>query len=439
MTWSTIAARFLPTALYYRLAGSDVLKRLARGSFWSLVNSVAVKFLALMQAIVLARMMGISEFGEWGLLLSTIATVSVFASFGLGATTSKHVAQWHAADPERLASLLSLLRLAALSMGVLAFVLLAFGAETVTALIDAPQLTGTLALVGIIVLCNSIASIHAGILTGLERFRTIAILEFILAVIGIGLVLGSAYLYGVSGAVLGLALTTLLRTFIYSVSATTLLQNRNIPVFAKPVFAQWIIIRDFAVPATFSGITIMLSLWVSHAVLVRQPGGFEEMGAYQAANQWRTLLAFLPTQLLAAYLPVLSSLLTERPTHMAALQRGALLTVIGIALMLALPTIFLAPQLMSFYGDEFSSYWPILAVVALIPIFDMAHVVFHNTAIARGYAWTLVLSNLMMVACVVLGIFWLIPSFLGLGLAATLLLGYAMRAGAEFFIYLRHN
>jgi len=53
--------------------------------------SVVVKTASLVQAIALARVLGIAGFGEWGILLSTVVTMVSPQNFGLGLVATKYV------------------------------------------------------------------------------------------------------------------------------------------------------------------------------------------------------------------------------------------------------------------------------------------------------------------------------------------------------------
>lgn len=335
MTLNALAQTVLPAAVYQRLAASDIGRRLARGSFWSLVNALVMKSATLVQAIVLARILGITGFGEWGILLGTIAMVGVFASFGLGVTTTKHVAQWHKTEPERLGRLLGLLQIAAFTMGLFISLVLVFASRPMAEhLLAAPQLSGALAVVGIIVLLNAVAAVYVGVLNGLERFRDAAVIHGVTTLVGVGLTILLAYFYGVAGAIVGLAVTGLLNAVAFAVWAVVLLRRRGIPLYASNPLAEWHGIRDFALPTTAAWAVVILATWIAQVTLVRQPDGFDEMGAYQAASQWRTLIAFLPTQLLAAYLPILSSLQTADTRPSLLLHKQTLLIVMAVTLTL---------------------------------------------------------------------------------------------------------
>ena len=440
MNLNAFAQALLPVAIYKRLSASDIGKRLARGSFWAMVNALVTKGASFVQAILLARILGITVYGEWGILLSTSAMVGVFACFGLATTTTKHVAQWRFSETERLGRLLSLLQISAMGMGLLACLILVAAAEPIAQhILVAPQLAGPLVYIGFIVLLSALSGVYSGILNGLERFRDSSIINGISIVTGVILTVLLSIVMGLEGAIFGLLLTSLLTAGGFALWSIRALSRLGIHLRVSDSWKEWRQIRDFALPTVLAGAIVMAAMWAAQVALVRQPDGYASMGAYQAANQWRTIVVFLPTQLMAAYLPVMASLVTIDRVRLRQMQSRTLASMMSLALILALPVIFLSPWLMQLYGSDFAGFWPILVIVALIPVFDIGHVVLQNTAIAHGYAWTLLLSNLSMVTAVTIGIIWLIPVYLGLGLAMTLLLGYSSRVLAEYVIYRRRQ
>jgi len=51
---------------------------------------------------------------------------------------------------------------------------------------------------------------------------------------------------------------------------------------------------DFSVPAFLSSAMTIPVTWISNAMLIRSPGGYAEMGIYNAANQMRTAATYIP-------------------------------------------------------------------------------------------------------------------------------------------------
>ena len=77
----------------YRIKASPLGYRLANGAFWSVSGAVASKGMMLVASIVVARMLTREVYGELGIIRSTVNMFVVFASFGMGMTATKYVAE----------------------------------------------------------------------------------------------------------------------------------------------------------------------------------------------------------------------------------------------------------------------------------------------------------------------------------------------------------
>ena len=80
-------------AFLQRIENSPLGTRVARGAFWSLAGSAISRALGLVSAILVGRLLGKEDFGELGIIQSTIGTFATIAGFGMGLTANKHVAE----------------------------------------------------------------------------------------------------------------------------------------------------------------------------------------------------------------------------------------------------------------------------------------------------------------------------------------------------------
>jgi O-antigen/teichoic acid export membrane protein len=147
-------------------------------------------------------------------------------------------------------------------------------------------------------------------------------------------------------------------------------------------------------------------MWLANAVLANQPGGYGELGLFNAANQWRTALMFLPSVLLRVALPLMASstdmqraddfgktlVMTQSLTVAIVLPAGALL-------------MFLSDPIMGLYGKEFANGAAVLiGVVSSIMITSIGSSA--GAAIeARGKMWRGLALNLSWGA-VLMAIVW---------------------------------
>lgn len=435
MTVGSIAQTILPSSFYQQLAHSEIGRRFAKGTFWSLISSCIVKGATFVQAIFLARILGITNFGQWGILLSTIAMVQVFASFSLAVATIKYVALWKYTQAEKLGRLLGLLNIVAISISLPTCLVLIFHSQIIAAnVLAAPQLAGPLALIGVIVLLSSLSDIYQGVLTGLERFRELAWISGGSTVAGVVLTVSLAFTHDLMGAISGLVLTNFLAAIACIWCCFKAFKDIGIKVRFSRCWQEWKGVWNYAIPSTLAGLVVTMSFWVAQVVLVQQPDGYQAMGAYHAANQWRTIIIFLPTQLMAAYLPVMTSLKTN-PGKLGALQNRILISIILFTTAITVPVILLAPWLMQLYGRDFIGFSSTLAVMAMLPILDIGHLVLQQSAIVHGYMWAQLLANSTLIVVVAVGAYMFIPLYMALGLALALFFGYAVRLFAEWILF----
>src|SRR5205085_3293401 len=96
-------------------------------------------------------------------------------------------------------------------------------------------------------------------------------------------------------------------------------------------------------------------MWCSLAIVAHQPNGHAEIGIFNAANQWFSLLLFLPTLMSQATFPILTERLNSGATAAAwRLFYGKLVvTMIGVT-PVAVAVALSASFIMSFYGVEYA-------------------------------------------------------------------------------------
>ena len=96
------------TSLGLRLSLSPLTSRLLRGTLWSLGGAAASRAFTLLGSVITARLLGVEGFGKLGVVQSTIGMFAVFASFALGLTATKYVAQWRNSAPHRAGRIIAL-------------------------------------------------------------------------------------------------------------------------------------------------------------------------------------------------------------------------------------------------------------------------------------------------------------------------------------------
>jgi len=415
--------------LLCRVQSSPVGYRIARGMFWSLAGAAISRGIMLAAWILVARVLGRVAYGELGMVQSTVGLFGVFAGFGLGITATKHVAQYRASNPQRAGWIIGLSEVFAIGSGTLiSLVLLIFAPWIAAHTINAPHLTGCLRVGSLVLFFSALNGAQIGSLSGLEAFRTLAFVNLIVGFLSFPILLAGAYFGGLTGAVWALVVTLCVNSLANHLALRKEANELDIPITIKSCLREGSILWKFSVPAFLAGAMVGPVNWLCRALLVNRPSGYEEMGLLNAADQWQTMMLFVPTLLSAVILPVLSERLSRGDL---AGSRQTIRGAIKINLCLVVPVSILAsivsPYIMGFYGNGFREGWPTLVMVLLATVFMAVIMPANQVLAALGKMWIGLILNVVWAIVIILGTI----SFLdlgSLGLASARAGGYALHS-----------
>ncbi len=269
--------------------------RFGRGVLWNLIGTLFAQGSVFLTAIVLARILGKEVFGEFGMIQSTLLTLTTIAQVSTGLTATKYVAEFRDADKARAGRVLGLCSVLTLVTGVVATTVLFVGAPWLAAhMLAAPHLTAGLSISAAFVLFSVMNGYQIGALAGLESYKSISVYGAFLGVAHLAVCGAGAWFWGLNGALLGMALSALLRWTVYGMVLRSETVNRGIAMQRREGLQEREILFRFALPAALSGLTTMPAIWLGNAFLVQQSDGYQEMGIYSAAMNLRTIVLFLP-------------------------------------------------------------------------------------------------------------------------------------------------
>jgi len=398
----------------------SIVQRITRGAFWSLVGEVAVKGFTLASSIVVARLLGREGFGTFGMLQSTLGMFGVLAGLGLGSTATKYVAQYRKTEPERAGAITYLaLTIGALTAGVMIVACIVMAPWLADSTLKRPELSGLL-MVGSLMLAGLvIGGVLNATLSGFEAFRALTHVKIWQGVFGALSAVLLVWFWGVQGAIVALVITATFGLLVSALAVRRQFRLGQIPtVWGKQVWREWPVLHRFAIPALVSSLLVMPTIWATNAMLVQQPDGYGELGLFNAANQWRTLVVFLPALLANAMLPVLSETYarTDRTEFTQAISINLRATWI-VALPMTMLVIALGPELSLLFGKQFlgmEEMIPPLMVSCLLMLISTPT----GAALAgAGKMWVGALMNFGWALALVFFAWLLVPRFGGVGLA----------------------
>lgn len=164
------------------------------------------------------------------------------------------------------------------------------------------------------------------------------------------------------------------------------------------------------------------------------------MGAFNAANQWRTAILFFPMRLAAIVLPLLANTRGgDNERHYARILWYNVGLSSAAALVPAVLIAWLAPYIMATYGEGFASSNLVLAVLALSAVPMIANHVMGASVASLNRMWYGFLANLVWAVAMLTGTHLLVPLKGALGLAIAILIASPFQTVCLAAFCLRHT
>lgn len=403
-----------------RVARDAVLSQFVSGASWLTVAGVSARGLNFIAYIVVARILGIEAFGELGMLQSSLAMFGVAANFGLGATTTRYVARYYEGDPVRAGRVIAMSRRAILVTALLlsgaVYGLAPWFARTQ---LDRQPLDTAVQILAVSLLFASINVAQMGVLSGFHAFDRVARVYVYRAAIGFfALVVGVA-LGGLHGALWGIAFSEALACVLTEVYVRASARENSVPLSPPNVGSELPILWHFSMPALLSSLMVSPVIWLCNSFLVKLENGYDQMGIFTAANQWRVLVLFLPNIFGNLILPMISKLRgsgdsagARRVFRLTVALNLSMTSIIGIAICIG------APYTLGVFGREFvGGYWS-LAFLMFSAVMISITVVIDQTIAGADRMWTAFGFRLFLAAILVTCALVLVPRWGATGLAA---------------------
>lgn len=425
-------------SVWERLCTSPIAYRLARGAFWSLAGTVISRGLSLIASIFVARILGSEQFGEVGIIRSTVEMIGVLAGFGLGLTATKHVAEFRKMDPERTGRVIALAGQFALASGLITAVMLCvLSSWMAKVVLAAPHLDGSLRVASLLLLFHTLNGSQVGALVGFEAFRAVARTSLLGGLSSFPLLLAGAYVAGPVGVIWGLVLSLAVQWALNRHAVRSEGARFGVPWQPTGAWQEWPMLWRFSLPAALSTAVVGPVDWICGAMLVNQPGGYAEMGVLSAAYQLRSILMFLPSLLMQAALPVMAETAAGRrngaefsccvyATHSATILAG-----IPLATLL----MFLAGPISALYGPHFNVENSVFVGASAVTMAQLAGAGLGPAIQAQGRVWLGLTINACWGVILLLSVSTTVARFGAGSLAYSAAISYGIVGlGAAFYL-----
>lgn len=171
-------------------------------------------------------------------------------------------------------------------------------------------------------------------------------------------------------------------------------------------------------------------MWLGNTFLVNQPNGYGELGAFNATNQWRNVLLFLPNVVGQTAMPIMSSLFGLKNTKATSkILLVSVLTTLAIVGPIAVILVLARTTVMRLYGADYADHSSTLAFVAIASVLASITVTLGQGITASGRQWVSALLNLGWAIIFLVSSFMLTKAGKGAdGLAISYLIAYSLHS-----------
>lgn len=346
------------------IINSVLARRFIGGASWSLAGSVLYQAINLVTMLFVARILGKETYGQFVLLQSTFNSIGIFAGFGIGTTATRYVAAYKHTDPTRLGHILALSERTVIIFGVLASTgLMLFASWLATDLLHTPSLATPLALAAFAVLFSTLDGYQKSTLIGFESMRAYAIGTVAGAIISMPIMLIAASAFGLHGLAWALVGTMFIQAGISRYQVTCELKRFAIRLDGGGFWKEWIILRDFALPALLAGVMVTPAHWICQTMLAKTPNGYAEIALLGVAMQWFNAIQFMPMVAGRVIAPMLTeAVVSDNYTDSKRILILAIKANAFIALPLAFFISVLSRWILLLYGSAFCNGSKVLVI-----------------------------------------------------------------------------
>lgn len=382
----------------------DSKRRLLRGSSWMVGGTVVSKVLVFCATILVARILTKDIYGELSIIRSTIQMFIALSSFGIGATATKYIAEYRHTEPARAVRIYYISNIFILAMAVVMMGVLFVSAESIAAnLLNAPSLAAELRIAACILFFSLMNGAQTGSLAGFEDFPVIARANILNGVLEVILLPLGAWLFGLSGAIIGFG-SCFLGVFVFNAIAL----HRHLASLGvargavlrglRP--ADFKVVVKFSLPIAMSSWIIMVTYWFSKTFMIKADG-FGSMASYGVAEQFKTQLLFLPGILSQVLLPIMSNKIAggERDKARDAARTNIKINV-AITFGAYLLILAFGKYLLMLYGKSYTNLMP-LYILCFAAIIDSVCNSYVPVIISANRVWRIISYNLVWSATLI--------------------------------------
>ena len=373
---------------------TSIRARLVTGVAFNLVATVLNQGSTFLANVLLANLFGIGNFGSYAMVQSTLLSLSLIAQTACGSTAAKFVAEFRTQRPDKCGRLIgALLLVAVMAPSCIALALVYWSDLIAMRALHAPDLALPLKVGALFLVFSSLNGLSIGVLAGLESYRELARSAAISAPIYLLSCLLLGMYFGLVGAILGMVISSVAQAAVLGRAVMKQLAVHHIQLAFRGSQVELHGLMMFILPAAVAGYVTTSMIWWATTRLVQSPTGYSDMAIYSASTNIRMMILFLPTMMSTVVLSVLNNLHGTRENQRYRRTYGvSVFATLAAACMAAGTAALLSGQILSLFGDQFTSGKVVLLLLILSTIPESLFIALYPHIQTQGRMWLSLLA-----------------------------------------------
>ncbi|WP_289169981.1 oligosaccharide flippase family protein [uncultured Pseudoalteromonas sp.] len=279
------------------------IKGILEGGFWNVFSGGISKAAIAFSYIILARKLTPSLYGEFSVVQTNLVLLGTFTGIGLGSAAVKLISS-STSEYVKFEYVRKTLSISFATCFFISIFLLLFSENISTAFVGNTSLSLYLLISIPLLIFTTFYSLFNSILIAYKNYKLNASLNILNGLV-VSILFYFLEINSISEAIYVLEVSYIIPTFIFFCWYYNIKKNSRNRVKNKLVTYNEIF--SICIPITISSILVVPTTWLVSLLLTNlNPNGVIELGLYNAANQWRNIITFIPVMLA----PITLSLLT---------------------------------------------------------------------------------------------------------------------------------
>jgi len=197
---------FLFKLLHLNKPSNFLLSKLIKDASWLFNAQVVTSVVSLIQVVILARILGVKNFGILGLIIIYVEIVNQLVDFRVWETATKYISQyWIKEERERALATVKLCYLTDFSTGILSFIIVVLSAAMASNyILHEPEIGSLIKIFAISLLLKTTDNTSIAILRVFDKFRWLSFYEIFIAIMRFAFIILFLFLgFGLKGVIFG--------------------------------------------------------------------------------------------------------------------------------------------------------------------------------------------------------------------------------------------